>query len=111
MKSSITKVRENEKLNNRKIDTANLRRLIEGVYQPNWFQDSFYEEVKELIDTFEKAETTKKATDIVREIYKVSLKAFKKAEINFNKLEQKEDAKKELKLAEESLLDIGIIAV
>ncbi len=73
-------------LNNPNMDTANLKRFMKEVYQPNWFQDTFgiflpdgYEKVEELIKQFEKTWTTKDAKAAVTEIYKISHKAVIKA--------------------------------
>ena len=78
-------------LNNENMDTANLKRFMKEVYQPNWIQDTFgifmpddYEKVEELITTFEKTLTTEDAKNAVKEIYKVARVAFKKAEENLS---------------------------
>ncbi len=77
-------------LNNPNMDTANLKRFMKEVYQPNWFQDTFwiflpdwYKEVEKLINKFEKTWTTKDAKAAVTEIYKISHKAVVRARKNY----------------------------
>jgi hypothetical protein len=83
-------------LNNPNMETANLKRFMEKVYQPNWFQDTFgifmpddYKKTEELIAIFENTQTTENAKNAVKEIYKVAHVALKKAEKNLAK--RKED--------------------
>jgi len=73
-------------LNNPNMDTANLKRFMKEVYQPNWFQDTFgiflpdgYKKVEKLIEKFEKTWTTKDAKEAVTKIYKLAHNAVIKA--------------------------------
>ena len=77
-------------LNNPNMDTANLRRFMKEIYQPNWFQETFwiflpdwYEEVEKLIKKFEKTWNTKDALAAVKEIYKLSHKAYVQAKKDY----------------------------
>ena len=74
-------------LNNSNMEPANLRRFIKNIYQPNWIQNTFwiflpdwYDRLDELIEQFEKTSNTKDALAIVKEIYRLSYKAYKKLE-------------------------------
>jgi hypothetical protein len=63
-------------LNNANMDTANLKRLMQEVYTPNWFQKTLgifkpegYAEVEDLIKDFEKTNDASTAKEIIKEIY------------------------------------------
>jgi len=93
-------------LNNPNMDTANLKRFMKEVYQPNWFQDTFgiflpdwYEKVEELIKKFEKTGTTKDAKAAVTEIYKLAHQAYNEAKKEYAK------AKKDYENTPKDILD------
>jgi hypothetical protein len=86
-------------LNNPNMDTANLKRFIKEVYQPNWFQDTFgiflpdcYEQVENLIKKFEKTGTTKDAVAAVTKIYKLAHKAYNEAKNEYAKAKKEYEA-------------------
>ena len=93
-------------LNNPNMDTANLKRFMKEVYQPNWFQDTFgiflpdgYEKVEELINRFEKTWTTQDALAAVTEIYKLAHEAYNEAKREYAK------AKKDYENTPKDILD------
>lgn len=76
-------------LNNPDMDTANFKRLINEIYNPNWFQKTFwlflpdyYEAIDIKIKQFENTNNTKDAKNIVKEIYEYSYKAYLESKEN-----------------------------
>ncbi len=86
-------------LNNPNMDTANLKRFMKEVYQPNWFQDTFgiflpkwYKKVEELIKIFEHTSTTQNAKAAVKEIYKLAHNAVMSAKEEYKKAKNEYDS-------------------
>ena len=76
-------------LNNENMDPATMMRLINDIYDPNWFQNTFwifmpdgYKDVENLIEEFKKTNDLTTAKEFVAKIYTLSYKAVDKATNN-----------------------------
>lgn len=84
-----------DKLNDPDMDTANLKRLADEVFQPNWiqrvlwiFQPENYSEVQDLINEFENTKDLDDAKKVIKEIYTFAYKAHLKSKVNLIKAEK-----------------------
>lgn len=73
-------------LNDENMDPATMMRLINDIYDPNWFQSTFwifmpdgYEDVEGLVEKFKKSKDLTVAKEIVAKIYTLSYKSVKES--------------------------------